>query len=104
MAVVRVRSGGFDDNGDPIEGPPRRLEICDAKVAPRSSSDVNDRGRAGVIVGLSLFARYGTDIVHGDVIEVDGVPYNVEGETGQWKNPFTGWNAGSEIALTRARG
>lgn len=104
MAIVRIRPPGYDDNGDPIETVPTRREICDAFTAPRVSSDITDRGRAGVIVGLSLFAPYGTDLLHTDQVEVDGVLYDVDGEAGQWKNPFTGWKAGAEVALKRAAG
>jgi hypothetical protein len=104
VTVVRVRPLGYDDNGDPIEGEASRLTIDGCAVAPRSSSDITDRGRQGVIVGLSLFAPYGADITHGDRVEVDGVPYEVDGEAGSWKNPFTEWEAGVEVALRRAAG
>jgi hypothetical protein len=102
--VVRVRPLGYDDNGDPIAGEPNRLAIDGCAVAPRSTSDITDRGRHGVIVGLSLFTPYGADIVHSDLLEVDGVTYEVDGEAGPWKSPFTQWEAGMEIALKRAAG
>lgn len=104
MTIVRVRSAGVDSLGDPISGDPDRLTLDGAFTAPRSSSDIDDRGRAGVIVGWSLFAPYGTDLLHTDQVEVDGVLYDVDGEIGQWRNPLTGWNAGSETALKRAAG
>lgn len=102
--VVRVRPLGFDDNGDPIDGDPDRLAIPGCSAAPRSSSDITDRGRQGVVVGLTLYTPHGADIVHTDLVEVDGVPYEVDGEAGAWKSPFTQWEAGIEIALKRAAG
>lgn len=104
MAVVRVRPPGYTDAGDPIEAAPTRVPLCEAFTAPRTSSDITDRGRAGVIVGLTLFGKYGTDLKHTDQVEVDGVLYDVDGEPGQWKNPLTGTKAGFEVALTRAAG
>lgn len=102
--VVRIRPLGFDDYGDPVEGDPNRLTLDNCAVAPRSSSDITERGRQGVIVGLSLFAPYGSDVIHSDLLEVDGVLYEVDGEAGPWKSPFTEWEAGLEIALRRAAG
>jgi hypothetical protein len=107
--VVRVRGAGYDDNGDPIAGTPTRTTIAGCTIAPRSqfggaSSDISGRGRQGVLVGLTLYAPYGTDIVHTDQLEVDGDLFEVDGEVGPWKNPFTGWEAGIEVALNRAAG
>lgn len=102
--IVRVRKGGYDENGDPVTGAPNRKTLSGAAVAPRTSSDVTDRGRSGVVVGLTLYGRYGEDLVHTDQVEVDGVLYDVDGEPGQWHNPLTGTDAGSETALVRAAG
>lgn len=102
--AVRIRPPAIDEYGDPVTGDPGRLTIDGATVAPRSSTDITDRGRYGVIVGLSLFAPYDTDIGHGDQVEVDGVLYDVDGEAGPWKSPFTEWEAGIEVALRRAAG
>lgn len=104
MAIVRVRPQGEDQYGDPIEGESARTTIEGAYVAPRESSEPSERGRVGVIVGLTLFAPYDTDLLHTDQIEVDGTLYEIEGEPGQWRNPFTDWEAGLTVALRRATG
>lgn len=104
MTIVRVRPPGFDQYGDPIAGTPNRLTLEGAFVAPRSTSDIDARGRQGVINGLTLFGEFGTDLVHTDQVEVDGVLYDIDGDAGQWKSPFTGWEAGCEVALVRAVG
>lgn len=105
-AVYRLRKdpGGNDRYGDPTSSTTSRTLISAAGVAPRSSSDNDDRGQTGVIVGLSLYLPYGTDIVFTDQIEVDGEPYDIEGEPGSWKSPLSGWEAGVEVALKRAVG
>lgn len=101
--VVRVRGVALDEYGDP-SGSPEEETLDGCIVAPRTSSDVDDRGRQGVVVGLSLFAPFGTDITHTDQLRVDGVLYEIDGEPGRWKSPFSGWEAGVEVALRRAAG
>lgn len=103
--VVRVRRGpgGVDAYGDPIPGADTRSTIADAFTAPRSSADLNER-RQGVIIGLTLYAPLDADIKHTDLIEVDGVLFEIDGEDGRWLHPFTGWRAGIEAALTRVEG
>lgn len=101
--IVRIRPAGRDKYGTPLSGDTRtNLDGC--FVAPRSSEDTDDRGRQGVVVGMSLYGPYGTDLVHTDLVEVDGVRYELEGDPGQWKNPLTGWEAGFEQAIRRAAG
>lgn len=111
MTISRVRSssGGFDANGDPLPGTTTTTAIAGAFVAPRSSNDVDDVGRVGVIVGLTLFVAYDTDLVTSDTILVavgdanDGL-YEIDGQPGDWLHPFTGWRAGQTVALKRAAG
>lgn len=101
--VVRIRGAGVDDYGDPT-GADVRVTLTGCGVAPRTSEDIDDRGRQGVIVGLTLYAPYGTDLLHTDRVEVDGVVYEADGDLGSWKSPLTSWEAGIEIALRRAAG
>lgn len=101
--VVRVRGVGKDEYGDP-EGTGSDTTLDGCIVAPRTSVDVVERGRQGVVVGLTLYAPFGTDLVHTDRVKVDGVLYDLDGEPGPWKSPFNGWEAGVEVALKRAAG
>ena len=104
--VIRVRltPGGVDEYGDPVTSTETLATIAGCAVAPRSSSDITERGRAGVIVGLSLYAPHGTDIRHDDLFDIDGTRYESDGEEGTWESPFSGWAAGVELALRRAVG
>lgn len=104
--IVRIRGnpGGEDEYGDPVTGTEDRTTLAGAFVAPRETSEIDNRGRAGVIVGLTLFAPYETDLRYDDRIEVDGVLYDIEGEPGRWRNPFTDWEAGIQAALVRSSG
>lgn len=111
MTVARVRNAAstVDDYGDPVPGAPTETAITGAFVAPLMSNDVDDRGRVGVIVGLTLYVPYGTDLVHTDRIRITGEGandglYSLDGQPGDWKNPWTGWRAGLTVALTRVAG
>lgn len=106
MSIVRVRSvpGGVDEYGDPIPGTENRTTLDGAFVAPRETTEIVNRGRAGVIVGLTLFAPYDADLTYSDQVEVDGTLYDIEGEPGRWRNPFTNWEAGIQAALVRSAG
>ena len=101
--AYRVRPAGNDALGDPL-GPAVRTALEGCSQAPRESSDVHDRGRQGVIVGLTLYMPPTTDLLHTDQVEVDGVLYDVEGVPGDWNSPLTGWHPGKVVNLTRAAG
>lgn len=106
--VVRVRGATTDRYGDPA-GTDARVTLTGCAVAPRSSSDIDGEGRQGVIVGVTLYAPYGTDLKHTDKFEITGLGtmddiYEADGDAGQWKSPLTSWEAGTEIALKRATG
>lgn len=106
MTISRVRQtpGGVDPYGDPIAGTEAAEEIPGAFVAPRTSNDIDGPGRAGMIIGLTLYLPYGYDLTHQDLVDVDGERYRVDGDPGHWLQPMTGWKAGAEVALVRAQG
>lgn len=101
--IVRLRGRSLDNLGEPT-GTDTRTTLADCFVAPRSSTTIDDQGRGGAVVGLSLSGPYGTDLLHTDRVEVDGTVYDIEGEPGQWKHPTTTWEAGFEVALQRSQG
>lgn len=107
-SVTRIRStvdGEYDDNGDPTPLPdgedPSTLEITGCLVAPRYSTEPTEAAQAGVIVGKTLYAPPGSDIVRTDQFEIDGQRFDVEGEPGLWDGTSAG---GLEVALKRAAG
>jgi len=102
--IVRIRALGKDKYGDPVEGSPSRLQLSGCQVAPRTSSDTPGRGRDGVIVGQTLYGPFDLDLISTDVVEVDGIPYSIEGEVGKWENRRSGRQAGIEVALKRGTG
>ena len=104
ITVVRSSPGGVDQYGDPISGTTTTTVIEGCAVAPRYSTEPSERGRNGVVVGLSVYAPTGSDILFSDTIIVDSVDYRIEGQPASWANPFTGWAPGVEVALVRSTG
>lgn len=105
--VIRLRAGttsdrynsAVDDWTDPDE-----LEINSCAVAPRLDSEDRTNGRQGVIVGLTVYAPAGADILATDRVRVRGDDYEVDGEPGDWRSPYGTANGGLEIALRRVEG
>jgi hypothetical protein len=108
MTIRRLRHSadptGEDEYGNPTYDELDPVVLDGAFVAPRKSEGLDRDGRTGVIVGLTLYAPYGTDLVYTDRVEVDGVVYEIDGEPGRWLHPHTGWQAGVEAALVRGEG
>lgn len=109
ITITVERPLGRDEYGDPIDGEPERHAISGCAVAPRTTSEIDAPGRTGVIVGLTLYTPAGADLKRQDIVIIDdGDPnpgrWEVEGEPGEWRNPYTGLRAGIEVALRRAEG
>lgn len=104
VVIVRKSPGGTDVYGDPVTSSTSRTDLPGCGVAPRYSSEPTDRGRQGVIVGLSLYPPASSGLLFTDQIEVSGVLYDIDGSAGVWRSPFTGWAPGDEVALRRAQG
>lgn len=107
-SVTRIRTtvdGGRDQYGDPIPLPdeeePGEVDIPGCLVAPRLDGESHDPGRAGVIIGKTLYAPQGADIRFTDRFSIDGSLYEVEGEPGAWEGSQVG---GVEVALKRWAG
>ncbi len=102
---VTVERGGTDPRtGDPLPNPVTHvIEQC--AVYPRTSGETSSLGTE-VVVGLVLLMPYGADIESGDVVRLpdDDAPWQVEGEPGHWRSPFSDWQPGSQVALIRQRG
>lgn len=104
VTVIVHRPGGVDQFGDPDPGtPPTSHVLTGCATAPRTASETDNRGST-VFIGLSLYADHDADIGPADKVEVEGLLYEVVGEPGRWKNPFTSRKAGLEVALTRVTG
>lgn len=120
ITVLRDTPGGVDEWGDSVVASTSRTDIADCAIAPRYSTEPTAVGRNGVIIGLTIFAPYGSDILFTDCIEINGggtvtetgLPvtpstatiYTIEGDPSDWANPFTGATPGMEISVKKATG
>lgn len=105
--VTRLRGTHVDDGhgGTYVDWTnPTSLEIVGVALAPRSEGEAHDPGRAGVIVGFTLYAPFGSDIDFEDRLQTSYGLFELEGRPGPWKNPFTGTEAGVTAALRRVEG
>src|SRR5690606_14556921 len=79
-------------------------------VAPRvggpgtSSSEIDDRGRQGIVEGFTLYGPIDMDVTYTDRVRWRGVLFDVVGEPGPWRNPMSGRPAGVEAAIRRSQG
>lgn len=69
-------------------------------IAPRSSEERTDSRAPAVITGLTVYGPQ-VDLDADDTLLIDGETYQVEGNPGVWRSPFTGWAPGLEVAVKR---
>jgi hypothetical protein len=69
--------------------------------APRPGDERSADDAPVVIVGLTGYGPPDADVLPTDRMEVRGEMYDVVGDVGVWRSPFTGWEPGVEVALRR---
>lgn len=104
VVIVHQADPNVDQYGTPTAATATRTTIPGAIIAPRVAAEVTGDGRSAVPVGLTLYAPPGTTVDPRDLIEVDSVIYEVDGEPAPWGNPFTDTDRGVEVALKRVDG
>ncbi len=106
MVVVRVRRspGGRDKYGDSITSTASRTALTGCLIAPTAAATVVERGRDGTVTERTLYGPADLDLLHTDQVEIDGVPYDVEGDPGTWQHASGYGRGGVEVKLRRAVG
>lgn len=91
--------------GDRVRtGAPAETTIRGCAVAPRTSADVTEPARQGIVVGLTVYAPATVELdAVTDQIRVDGAVYDIEGEVGRWRSPWTRLR-GLQVSLRRVVG
>lgn len=104
IVVLRPAAGATDDYGNPVEDWANaiRTTVENCGLAPRTEPESGGADAPAAIIGLTLYARPGTDIAATDRIEARGETWEVDGIPGEWHNPFTGTDFGVEVALRRS--
>lgn len=112
--TIEVWATTRDAHGDTTDTV--RGVITGCGIAPESSTEETDN-RAAVDTRITVYAPI-TDVYVGSQDKVRIIPpgdisaetraalpkWSVDGEPGDWANPFTGWRPGRVIRLRLARG
>ena len=106
--VYRLRAEVVvDPYGDEARewGSADRVAVYGVAMAPTVEPEFHQAGRDGVEVGWTLYCAYGSDVTAYDRIEhpVYGL-FEVDGDPGRWKSPFSGLEAGMTVRLRRIEG
>ena len=92
VTVVRPGPPTEDVYGNDVPGTPAEIPVPGCGVAPRdgtgaATNEITD-ARDTVIVGLTLYAPYGTDIRATDQVRVGDTLYEVDGQPGAFRSPL----------------
>lgn len=94
VTIVRPGPPTRDAYGNDVPGAPTETDVPGCGLAPRDSTGAGSneivQARDTVITGLILYAPWGTDLRATDKIRVGGVLYEVDGQPGSFRSPFTG--------------
>ncbi|MFD5384244.1 hypothetical protein ACFWMG_04605 [Streptomyces sp. NPDC127074] len=109
MTIVRPgASTGYDEYGAEVPGLPEEIPVPGCGIAPRdgnaASGNEQTQARDTVIIGLTLYAPAGTDLRPTDKVRIANVLYEVDGQAGAFKSPFTGSSGPVVAALERVTG
>lgn len=105
--VVRLRpTAGTDRYGNPEPdwGDADAADIDGCVLAPRLDPEDRDQGRQGVVIGWTVYAPHGGDILATDRLRIRGDDHEVDGEPGDWRSPFTCHGEGLEVQTRRVVG
>lgn len=106
--VTRLRAKkGTDAYGDAVYDweTPDTETIPGCALAPTVEDEFHQAGRDGVEVGWTLYCGFGSDVTAYDRIKhpVYGL-FEVDGDPGRWKSPFSGGEFGTTVRLRRIEG
>lgn len=94
VTILRPGPATQDAYGNDVPGAPTEIPVPGCAVAPRDGTGAGANeivdARDTVITGLTMWAPYGTDIRATDRIRVAGLVYEVDGQPGSFRSPFTG--------------
>ena len=97
----RTVTGRDSDGNDVYTDAPTTLH--GVPVWPRSAVELV-QGQDTLITGLSALLPAGTSVAGVDKVTVYGKDYDIDGEPGVYRSPFTNLQPGVLVNLTRATG
>lgn len=101
--VLHVRTvTGQDADGNDVYGDVSTT-LLNVPVWPRSAVELV-QGQDTLVTGLSALLPPGTNVSAVDKVTVYGDGYDIDGEPGRYRSPFTNLDPGVLVHLTRATG
>lgn len=107
ITVTTLTQSGTDDYGDPVTASTSIVRT--GAFAPAIGSE-STNGQDQVVTQPQVFFT-GQDaddvaavIDSASTLTVRGLVYQVDGDPGDWRSPFTGWHAGLTVPLKRTAG
>lgn len=100
ITIRRRAVAGEDSQGNPTYAV-TTITVEGCAFAPNSSDEDSTTFGTRAITGGTVYDPSGTDFLPSDELVIRGKIYAVDGETGQWINPYTGERRGSEVAVKR---
>lgn len=83
---------------------PDELAIPGCAFGPGASSEPVVDARTEVLTQPTLYAPFGSDITAADRLVIRGRTWQVDGDPADYRNPFTGWEAGMVVKLKAVSG
>lgn len=93
---------GTDADGNDVYGD-TPTTLTNVPVWPRSATELV-QGQDTLITGLSALLPAGTSVAGVDKVTVYGDDYDIDGEPGVFRSPFTNLDPGVLVNLTRVTG
>lgn len=108
VTILRPGPATQDAYGNDVPGSATEIPVPGCAVAPRdstgsASNEIID-ARDTVLSGLTLWAPYGTDIRATDRVRVGAAVYEVQGQPGSFRSPFTGSTGPVVVSLELVTG
>lgn len=105
VTILARTQTGADRYGKPIyEWPEPGTQVHGCAIAPRSSEEPDQIARASVYEGLSIYMPPGVSVGPHDRIVVRGIVYEVDGDPGDWRSPYSAFPRGVVVNVKRWEG
>lgn len=79
-------------------------DILNVAAEPRPSSEPVQDARNSVVSGFTLYMTTGVDLTPVDRVRVRGVVYDIDGDVGDWRSPYSGSRPGLVVQTKRVAG
>lgn len=107
VVILRPGPATQDVYGNDIPGAPTEIPVSGCAVAPGEGAGAANElvdARDTVTLGLTLYAPFGTDVRATDRVRVGAEVYEVQGQPGGFRSPFTGSTGPVVVALELVSG